>query len=394
MIENSLLKEKVSELKSWLIDIRRDFHMYPELSENEFRTRDKIVEYLSSMGIENKIVAKTGVVGLIKGKGQGKSIALRADIDALPMNDNKNVNYKSKVDGVMHSCGHDAHTTILLGAAKILNDIKDDLNGNVKLLFQPAEETVGGAKPMIKEKVLENPYVDHVFGLHVDNSIEIGKIGLKYNQMNAASDMITIKVKGKTSHGAYPQDGIDALLIASQIVVSLQSIVSRKLDPRNSGVISIGKINGGYARNIISDYIEMEGIVRTLDEESRKITLESIEKIIVNIAASYGGTGELIIEDGYTALINDNNTLDIVKNNTQELLGEEGVYIMKYPSFGVEDFAFFSEERPSAFFNLGTGNIKKGIVQEGHNDKFDIDEDALEIGVLLQVKNTLSLIGK
>lgn len=394
MLDNNLLEKKVKEIEPWLIKIRRDFHMFPELSEEEYRTRDKIREYLDDMGIENKIVGNTGVVGFIKGREKGKTIGLRTDIDALPMDDRKSVDYKSRIDGVMHSCGHDAHTSILLGAARILNDVKNELNGNVKLFFQPAEETVGGAKPMIEAGVLENPYVDHIFGLHVDNSLEVGKIGLKYKQMKAASDMITIRVRGKTSHGAYPQEGVDALLIASQIVVSLQAIVSRKLDPRNSGVVSIGKIKGGYGRNIIADYIEMEGIVRTLDEESRKTTLEALERIIKNTADSLGGSAELEIEDGYKALINDDFTLDIVKNNILDLFGEEAIYMMKYPSFGVEDFAFFAEERPSAFFNLGTGNREKGIIQEGHNDKFDIDEDGLKLGVLLQVKNVLSLIGK
>lgn len=391
MIDNEDLIRMVDGINPWLIKTRRHFHMNPELSEKEYGTRDYIIRELESMGIESEIVCNTGVVGIIRGRSDIYTVGLRADIDALAMNDNKKVEYRSRNKGAMHACGHDAHTTILLGAARILNSMKDDLPGNVKLIFQPAEETVGGAKPMIDAGVLENPRVDSIFGLHVDNSLECGKIGLKYNQMKAASDMITIRVYGQSAHGAYPQNGVDALAIAANIVTSLQTIVARKLDPRRSGVVSIGTIKGGYARNVIADYIEMEGIVRTLDGESRDLTLANLESLVTGIGESMGGRAELIIDEGYSYLINDDAMLDIVRQNTEDVLGEEAVYIMPYPSYGVEDFAFFAEERPAAFFNLGTGNISKGIIHEGHTDLFDIDEDGLKIGVILQVKNVLEV---
>ncbi|HSH34850.1 amidohydrolase [Schnuerera sp.] len=386
------LESKVMEIKNWVINIRRDFHQNPELGLEEYRTRDKIIEYLNHMGIENKIVAETGVVGIIRGKNQGKTVALRADMDALPMDDKKDVSYKSKVEGKMHACGHDAHTAILLGTAKILNNMKERINGNIKFLFQPAEETVGGALPMIEEKVLENPYVDGVFGLHVDNNLKTGQIGIKYGQMKAASDMIRIIIYGENSHGAYPQDGVDAIAIAGQVIVALQTVVSRNVDPRSSAVLTIGTIKGGYGGNIIADRVEMEGIVRTLNKESRELVLHKIKKIVEQIPQTLGGEGEFIRTEGYTALINDNDMVDIVRKNGQQILGKENVKKIPFPSYGVEDFSYFAATRPSAFFQLGTGNIEKGIIHSGHTSYFDIDEDSLTIGILLQARNALEFL--
>lgn len=393
MISNKELEKKVNEIEDFLIKTRRDFHMYPELGMEEYRTRDKIVEYLEEMGIEyEKDIANTGVVGIIKGKAGGKTVALRADIDALPMEDKKEIPYKSKIKGKMHACGHDAHTAILLGAAKVLNELKDKFKGNVKLIFQPAEETVGGAKPMIEEGVLENPKVDGIFGLHVSNGIEIGKIGIRYGQMNASSDMIKIIIHGKNSHGAYPDLGIDAIAIASQVVTIIQTIVSRRIDPRNSAVITIGTIHGGEARNIVADKVEMEGIVRTLDPITREKVMKELIDIVENIALSMGGKGEVIREKSYTSLINNDSMVDIVYNNGEDLLGAENIINIKHPSFGVEDFSYFAESVPGAFFNLGSRNEENGIVHEAHTPLFDIDENCLKIGVLLQCKNVLSFL--
>lgn len=392
MLNKDYLTSKVAKIEEWLIKVRRDFHQYPELGFQEYRTKDKIIKYLEGMNIKYKVVAKTGVVAFIEGKKKGKTVALRADIDGLPMEDKKGVPYKSKIKGRMHSCGHDAHTTILLGTGKVLNGLKNELKGNVKLIFQPAEESEGGAKPMIEEGVLENPYVDGIFGLHVDNSLQCGEIGIKYGQMKAASDMIKIIIYGKNSHGAYPQDGIDAISIASQVITALQTIVSRTIDPRSSAVVTIGTIKGGYGRNILADKVEMEGIVRALNEESRILVLNKIKDIVEGISQSMGGKGELIRMEGYTALVNNNKMVDIVQKNGVEILGEENIYEMPYPSFGVEDFAFFAAERPSAFFHLGSGNKEKGIVHKGHTPYFDIDEDSLTKGVILQTKNAIEFL--
>lgn len=394
MLSKDLLKSKVSNIEKWIIDIRRDFHQYPELGTEEYRTRDKIIEYLKDMGIEYNIVANTGVVGIIRGAKEGKTVGLRADIDALPIDDKKDVHYKSKLDGKMHACGHDGHTAILLGAARTLYEMKDSIEGDIKLLFQPAEETVGGAEPMIKEGVLENPYVDGIFGLHLDNSIEVGKIGIKYGQMKAASDMIKIIIYGKNSHGAYPQEGIDAIAIAGQVIVLLQTIISRNVDPRSSAVITLGTIKGGYAGNIIADKVEMVGVVRTQNKETRELVLHRIKNIVEDIPKSMGGKGELIRTEGYTALVNHKDMVDIVKENGLEFLGDGSIYEIPYSSFGVEDFAYFAEARPSAFFQLGSGNKEKGIAHQGHTPYFDIDEDCLAKGVLLQVTNALKFLGK
>lgn len=392
MVNTDYLISKVSEIEEWVSNIRRDFHQYPELGMEEYRTRDKIIDYLKDMEIEYKVVANTGVVGIMRGKGIGKTVALRADIDALPMDDKKDVSYKSKIKGKMHSCGHDAHTAILLGAAKILNDMKDDIKGNIKFFFQPAEETSGGALPMIQEGVMENPYVDGVFGLHVDNGLQTGQIGIKYGQMKASSDMIKIVIRGKNSHGAYPHDGVDAISIASQVIVSLQTIASRNVDPRESAVVTIGTIKGGYAGNVIADRVEMKGIVRTLDKEARELVLGKIKSIVEDVPHAMGGKGELIRTESYTALINDHNMVDIVRENGVELLGEESIYKIPHPSYGVEDFAYFAEVRPSSFFHLGSGNKEKGMVHQGHTSYFDIDEGCLTKGVLLQVKNALKFL--
>lgn len=392
-MEYGYLISKVSEIEDWVIAIRRDFHQYPELGMEEYRTRNRIIEYLAEMDIEYSIVADTGVVGIIRGRKPGKTIALRADIDALPIDDKKEVSYKSKIKGKMHACGHDAHTAILLGVARILKDMEEDIKGNIKLLFQPAEETVGGALPMIQEGILENPYVDGVFGLHVDNSLEVGQIGIKYGQMKAASDMIKIIIHGKNSHGAYPQNGTDAISIAGQVIVALQTIVSRNIDPRSSAVVTIGTIKGGYARNIIADKVEMTGIVRTLNEDTRDLVIDRIKTIVEHIPKGMGGYGELIRIESYTALVNDNSMVDIVKNNGENILGIENVYLMPYPSYGVEDFAYFTEERPAAFFHLGSGNEQKGIIHSGHTPYFDIDEECLSKGILLQVANALKFLG-
>jgi amidohydrolase len=313
-------------------------------------------------------------------------------MDALPIQDAKEVSYKSKNDGVMHACGHDAHTTILLGAGKVLNEMKDQIHGNIKLFFQPAEETVGGAKPMIEEGVLKNPEVDGVFGLHVDADLEIGKVGIKYNQMNAASNMIEIHIYGKSAHGAYPHEGIDSILIASHVGVALLSIVSRNVAPVDSSVVTIGKIIGGTQGNIIADHVTLVGTIRNINEDTRKEVMKKIEDIVKTIPKALGGRGELVQIEGYRTLVNDGKMVEIVGNSGKNLLGEDKVHVIEEPSLGVEDFAYFAAEKPSAFFRLGCKNLEKGIEGKHHHPLFDIDEDCLSIGVAMQVCNVLEAL--
>ncbi|WP_304156812.1 M20 family metallopeptidase [Fusobacterium ulcerans] len=383
------MKENVEKEKEWLINVRRDFHKHPELGQEEFRTMEKICEYLQEMGISyrNKVF-KTGVIAEIKGEDQGYTIALRADIDALPIIDKKNTSYASINEGKCHACGHDAHTTI----AKYFSANKIVPPCNIRFLFQPAEETVGGAKPMIQEGALEN--VNCVFGLHVDEYLPTGHIGIKYGAMNASSDTLKINIYGKSCHGAYPSGGVDAILAASHVMVALQSIVSRNIDARESGVVTIGTIHGGTQGNIIADKVQLVGTLRTLNPEVRKTMLGKIEEIVINVPKAFGGSGEFVREEGYTALINHDKEVDIVKENAVELLGEDNIFEKKTANMGVEDFAYFIENIPGAFFTLGVANKEKGIDAPAHNGLFDIDEDALLVGVEMQLLNIYSAFNK
>ncbi|WDV44959.1 M20 family metallopeptidase [Clostridiaceae bacterium M8S5] len=386
------LKKAVNSIYNELVDIRRDFHMHPELSTKEFRTRDKICEYLTKWGIEHEVIATTGVVGIIRGKESGNTVALRADIDALPIKEENNVLYKSKYEGIMHACGHDAHATILLGVAKLLKQMEDSIKGNVKLFFQPAEESTGGALPMINEGCMDNPKVDYVLGLHVMPNLDAGKVELKYGKLNASTDSVNITIKGKSGHGAYPEQGIDAIMIAGHVLVGLQSIVSRNISPLNSVALSIGTIQGGTRGNVISDEVTMIGTLRTLDSETRQYTKDRIKGIVENISASFGGSGEAQILDGYEPLVNDSDVVNIIKNTSESLLGRENIVFKETPSLGGEDFSYFSNRTKGGFFHLGCGNSKKHINNSLHNSSFDIDEECLKVGVRLQIANTLALL--
>lgn len=383
--------EEAREINDWLVNIRRDFHRNPELGLEEIRTQEKVMEYLDSLGIEYERIASTGVLGIIKGNKKGKTVALRADMDALPIQDEKDVPYKSTIPGKMHACGHDAHMTVLLGAARLIKEREDKLSGNVKLFFQPAEETVGGARPMIEERAMDNPKVDAVFGLHVSGNIRVGEIGIRYGKMNASSDTMQIIISGNSSHGAYPHRGIDAIVISASVISSLQSIVSRNMDPLNSAVVTLGTINGGTQDNIIADKVELMGTLRTLDPETREKTKKRIEKIVTKTAEAMDGVGEVIWQEGYSALINNDDMVDIVKRSGENILGANNVHELSKPSLGVEDFSYFAEVAPGAFFRLGC-KTKDSPMKEAHHPLFDIDEECLAIGVALQVNNALSFL--
>jgi len=387
MDKNKIL-ELAKEISPWLSRVRGDFHMYPELGMKEFRTQRKICEYLDEFGILHKKMAKTGVVGEIKGKNALKTIALRADIDALPILEKNDVSYRSKNHGVMHACGHDAHTAILLGVAKILSEQKGELGVNVRFIFQPAEETVGGAEPMIEEGVLDG--VDAIFGLHVSSLIEKGSVEYRYKQMNASSDNIEIEVQGRSAHGAYPGEGVDAIVITAQLITAMQTIVSR-IDARDSAVLTIGKIVGGTAHNIIADSVKLTGTLRTLDPQVRELVKEKLKVLVDTLPVSMDGKGILKIGRGYSALINDDKMVELVKKNAVDILGIENVLEKEKANMGVEDFGYYLEKIPGVFFNLGVKNEKKGIMASAHNEYFDIDEEALHLGVAIQILNILSV---
>jgi amidohydrolase len=373
------LLNEANKIREDIVNLRRQIHMRPELSMEEYKTSELVKNLLNSWGIETKRVAGTGIVGLLKGKGPGKTVALRADMDALPIPDKKNVEYASREEGKMHACGHDAHTAGLLGAALLLSRYKEYFPGQVKFLFQPAEEKKGGALPMIKEGVMENPKVDGVFGLHCNPGLQVGKIGVTYGKAYASSDIYEICIKGKGTHGAEPHKGIDAIAVGAQIVTALQNIVSRNTDPVDAAVVTIGEFHAGYQKNIVADRAELSGIIRTLDPKTREKTKETLIKLVTGIATAMGAEAEIQMTPSYPSLINDNGMVDLVLSAGKKLIGENNVIVVEKPTMGVEDFAYFAQLVPAAFFQLGVGNEAKGIIHPLHNSLFDIDEDALPI---------------
>ncbi|MGG7076770.1 M20 metallopeptidase family protein [Clostridium sardiniense] len=387
-------RDEANKIKEDLIAIRRDIHMHPEVGFEEVRTSTLIKDFLKNEGIEYREVAGTGICGLIKGTKEGeiKTVALRGDMDALPIQDKKVCEYSSKVPGKMHACGHDAHTTILLGVAKLLNENKHLFSGNVKLLFEPAEETTGGASVMIEEGVLENPRVDKVFGLHVTEDLECGKIKIKKGVVNAASNPYKIKVIGSGGHGASPNTTVDPIVIGANIVSTLQTIVSREISPVNPSVITVGSFHAGTAQNIIPGEAEITGIIRTMTPEDRKFACERLCEVSEGIAKTGRASAEVTIEESYPCLINNDECVDIVKDAAIKILGSENVVEQKAPSMGVESFAYFAMERDAAFYFLGTANQSKGTFRSAHSSLFDIDEDAIPLGVAIQCEAALNYL--
>lgn len=384
--ESSLIEE---ELKL----IRRDFHMHPELGFKEYRTSEVIKNFLKGEGIEYYETAQTGICAVING-GYSKTIALRADMDALPLQDKKECSYASKVTGRMHACGHDAHTTILMGAAKILNNIKYELKGNVKLFFEPGEETTGGARFMVEEGVLENPNVDAIVGLHVSEDIDCGYIGIKKGVVNAASNPFTIKIIGKGGHGAHPDTTIDPVVIASNVIMSLQSIISREIPPTDPAVLTVGTIHGGTAQNIVPEEVTISGIIRTMKKEHREYVKSRLVEVTEGIVHSMRGKVEINIEESYPCLYNDDTMVEVLSLSASNVLGKERVKYIEAPSMGVESFAYFSMERPAVFYFLGCRNAKKGIINPAHGNMFDIDEDCLKFGVAIQCSTVWKYINE
>ena len=365
-----------------LVTIRRHLHAHPELSFQEFETAKFVANKLREYGLDpQEGVADTGVVAYIEGKNpQSKVLALRADMDALPIQEANEVPYASKNPGIMHACGHDVHTTSLLGTANILSQVRDQFQGTVKLIFQPGEEKIpGGASLMIKEGVLQNPPVQNIFGQHVMPFIEVGKVGFRKGMYMASADEIYITVKARGGHGATPHLNVDAVLIASHIIVALQQVVSRHADPKVPSVLSFGKVVAEGATNIIPNEVKLEGTFRTMDEEWRAKAKELIHQIANGVAASMGGTCEINILKGFPFLENHPQFTHRAREAAEEYLGAENVVDLDV-WMAAEDFAFYSQEIDACFYRLGTRNEAKGIVSSVHTPTFDVDEAALEIG--------------
>jgi amidohydrolase len=387
----NLVKNKAATYKAEVIAIRRHLHQYPELSFNEFETAKFVEQKLKEFGITTiSRMVNTGVVALIEGKNpNSKTIALRADLDALPIQEDNAVEYKSCNNGVMHACGHDVHTSSLLGVAKILNELKAEFEGTVKLIFQPGEEKLpGGASLMIAAGVLENPKPSYIIGQHVYPELEAGKVGFKSGMYMASTDEIYVTVTGKGGHAALPHLVIDPILIASHIIVALQQIVSRANKPITPSVLSFGKVTANGATNIIPNQVLLEGTFRTMDEEWREQAHTKMKKLAETLADSMGGKCEFKIEKGYPFLVNDEKLTNKMKNGAIDFLGKENVVDLEM-RMTAEDFAYFSQVKPACFYRLGINNKIKNIISGLHTSRFDIDEDALETSIGLMTWLTL-----
>ena len=377
------VKQIAKDIAEDIISVRHHLHSHPELSFQEFETAKYISSELKKIGL-NPIegIAETGISVLIEGKNpQKKVIALRADMDALPITEANQIPYKSKNIGVMHACGHDVHSSSLLGTATILHQLRNEFEGSVKLIFQPGEEKApGGASLMIRDGVFENPSPSSIFGQHVHPPLEAGKIRLRPGRYMASCDEIYMTVRGKGGHGALPQDVVDPILITTHIIVALQQIMSRNTDPTIPAVLSFGKItsNGG-ATNVIPDEVKVLGTFRTMDEPWRMEAHRRMIKMAESIAEGMGGSCEFIIEVGYPTLFNDEVLTVQAKADAEDYLGAENVVELPI-RLTAEDFSYYSQKMPACFYRLGTGNKEKGIVSPIHTSTFDIDESALEVG--------------
>ncbi|MFA6941271.1 MAG: M20 family metallopeptidase [Clostridiaceae bacterium] len=377
MIKERII-EKSHEIKEELIKIRRDIHSHPELGLEEKRTSSLVADILRRLEIDvQENVGVTGVIGVLKGKYEGRTIILRSDMDCLKIEELNDIEYKSKYPGKMHACGHDAHTTWLLGAAMILSELRDEIHGNVKFLFQPAEEGLGGAERMINEGVMDNPKVDAAIGAHVWPSVEAGKIGVKYGSMMAAADEFQLIIKGKGAHAAEPHKSVDPISVAVQIYAGLQTILSRRINPVEPAVVTVGMFNAGSACNVIPEKAVLSGTVRTLSNKMRDSIPEMIEVLVKGITEANGADYELIYKKKYPPVINNDEMVSIIEKSGNEILGKDNVVKIETPTMGGEDFSYFGQNVPGAFFIVGTKNAEKDILPSLHSPYFNIDEDIL-----------------
>ena len=384
------VRDITKKYKDYIIEKRRYFHMNPEPSFNEYNTSKVVQEELKKLEIPFEIFAKTGIIATIKGKNPGKTVLLRADMDALEVCEKNNVSYKSQKEGLMHACGHDGHIAMLLGAAHVLNEIKNDISGEIKLLFQPAEEIAKGAKAMIEEsKIIDS--IDAAFAIHLWQGVPVGKISLESGARMAAADLFSIKVKGKSGHGSMPHETIDAVVVASAIVMNLQHLVSRNTNPLDTLVVTVGKLTAGTRHNIIAGEALLEGTIRSFSDEVWKKVPEQIERVVKNTAAAYNAEAEIDLVRATPPLVNNQDISDILKASAEKLYGEE--VVTKYEKTpGGEDFAYFTQAVPGALAFVGIRNDEKGINSPHHNETFDMDEEALEMGANLYAQFAIDFL--
>ena len=385
-----MILEKAKNYENKIIELRRVLHEHPEIAHKEYETQKILLEYLEPLGLEIKKIAGTGIVATIKGKGE-KTVALRADMDGLPIREENDIPFKSLNDGFMHACGHDNHMSMVYGAALVLNDMKDKINGNVKLLFQPAEEevTIGGAKLMIEEGALEN--VNYILGMHVWPELQEGILGLRSGPFFAAADTIIIEIIGKGGHGAKPNLAVDPIMVSSKVIDALHTISSREIDPLEPFVITIGSIKGGTANNIIPEKVELLGTVRTMEKNTRNGMENRLRRIISGITSSFNASYNLEYIYGYPILVNDPWVTDFMKNVASGIIGENNVVQAKQ-TMGGEDFAYYLEKVPGTFMVLGTYNEKLGYVHGIHTSRFNVNEKILHIGSTIFAEGAVQLL--
>lgn len=387
------LSPEVAQLNDAVIALRRTLHQWPELGFQEERTSALVADHLMALGLQVTTgLARTGVVGLLRGAGEGKTVLLRADMDGLPLEEASGAPYASQHRGVMHACGHDGHTAILLTVARVLAQQRQRFYGTVKFAFQPAEELPpGGAKGMIEAGILENPRVDAVFGLHLWNGLPVGKIGVEAGPIMASVDRFDVVVKGVGSHGAYPHMGVDPIVIGSHIVTALQTVVSREMPPLAPVVVTVGRFQGGTAFNVIPSHAELSGTVRTVDAQIRQDMPGRLERIIRGITSAMRADCEFKYEFGYPVTINHPGMAELAHQVAAKIVGEANV-VSAGMTMGAEDMAYFLAAVPGCYVRLGSGNPAKGLVHPHHSALFDFDEAALPIGVELLTQITLAFL--
>lgn len=388
---NTFIKNEVEKIYDEVINHRRHIHENPELSEKEYMTKEYVIKFLKENNIEYKEVADTGIYAYIK-NGQGKTLAFRADMDALPILEESDVEFKSKNNGVMHACGHDIHTSVQMGVAKLLVKNLDKWKGNVKFFFQPAEETVGGAKRMLEDGVNDDFKADCVYGFHVAPEIEVGKIGIRYGKLHATSSTFNIRINGVASHAALAYLGIDTIVIGAKVIEYLQSIVSRRIDARECAVITVGTFNAGTAQNIVADKAYLSGTIRTLTLELKKWIVDEINNKLPEFVKSMGGSVDIEFKDSYIPVINDKEKTKFIEKNIKDIFGEKSLHIIEESRMDAEDVGYFLEKIGGSYFRLGIRNEKIGAVYDLHHPKFKADEKAIKYGLMIQFKNALEFL--
>lgn len=394
------IAQAAEALRPRLVEQRRDFHMHPELSNREERTSRVVAERLRALGLEDVKtgVGKYGVTALLKGKQPGPVVAVRADMDALPIQETNDVPYKSLAPGVKHACGHDAHTTIELGVAEILSKMRGEIRGTIKFIFQPAEEGAptgeeGGAPLMIKEGALENPRPAAIFGLHVLPAVEVGQIAYNSGPAMASSDHFWITIRGKKVHGAYPHDGIDAVVVAAECITALQTIRSRRIDTMEPLVITVGIVQGGNRFNIVADEVKLEGTMRTLNDEVRQRAQTLMRETLDGVTKANGASFDLKFTEGAALTYNEPSLVEETLPVMRRIIGAPNV-ITRQPQMGAEDFAYYQRVIPGFYYFLGVGNKAKGITAQIHTPDFDLDEESLVVGVKVMANVLLDYLDR